>query len=214
MKKKSEKKLVSFANLDLINRLVGDEAIVKNVSESYIIEQRLLDSYTPSSPDLAYQAIHRLYSRFELGNEVQEALYGLFSYCSIPLTRSPYADHCDLENIIKFMQSLDSEPRNLKVYPTDIESDATATPEMWSDFGCYDDLRKSLDSIASLFEYLREEELRKDENEIDYIYTEYMQAQSFTIRRIEKRWKNAPSEDQFAPLYGFILQNWETLKRY
>lgn len=212
MKKKSEKKLVSFTNLELINRLVGDEAAVKNVSESYIIEQRLLASYTPSSEDLAFQAIHRLYSRLQLGNEIQEALYGLFSYCSIPMRNFPFVEHTDLQDIVKFMQTLDSEPRNLKIYTTDPKPDDSS--DVWSDYGCYDDLLKALDSIASLFEYLREEELRKDENEIDYIYTEHLQAQASTMRRILKRWKIAPAEELFSLMYSFILTNWQLLCKY
>ncbi|MEE1256336.1 MAG: hypothetical protein UHN47_07475 [Lachnospiraceae bacterium] len=62
MRKQTDKKLISFSKLSLIDRFVKDEAEIENRSESAIIEAHLLESFLPKERNVRFWTEHYLYS--------------------------------------------------------------------------------------------------------------------------------------------------------
>ena len=47
--KKSNKKLISLAEYDFLDSIIKDEAYCKNLTESAVVEKRLMESYLPQN---------------------------------------------------------------------------------------------------------------------------------------------------------------------
>lgn len=62
MRKQTDKKLISFSKLSLIDRFVKDEAEIENRSESAIIEAHLLESFLPKEKNARFWVENYLYS--------------------------------------------------------------------------------------------------------------------------------------------------------
>lgn len=88
MRQKTEKKLVSFSHLNLINKLVGDDAAANRTTESRAIEDRLLASYLPSNKNGAIWILYRLYD--EENGSLQKAMHAIFSYNGADMINARY----------------------------------------------------------------------------------------------------------------------------
>ena len=77
MRKQTAKKLVSFVNLPLIDRLVKDASEIKNCSESAIIEQHMLDSFLPQEKNARFWCESFLYAE---NGGIGRTLEAIFSF--------------------------------------------------------------------------------------------------------------------------------------
>lgn len=93
------KKLVSFKEHSLINRIVGDEAIRDNCSGSAVIEKHLLDSLLPRNKFSRFLAKNVLYSD---NGSIRETLGRLFDHLS---TCDRVAD----SDVLMLLQYLDGQ---------------------------------------------------------------------------------------------------------
>lgn len=93
---KTEKKLISFVNGNLVNNLIRDKSELNNCSDSAIVEQILLDSMLPKNKDVRKIIINHLYSEAECDN-VKITLYFIFKRCR--------RTHNELEQLVQFARN-------------------------------------------------------------------------------------------------------------
>ena len=78
-RQKTDKKLISFVKLPLIERLVKDEAEFENRSESAIIEAHLLDSFMSQNKNAKFWVENYLYSEDGGIGQTLEAIFSVNS---------------------------------------------------------------------------------------------------------------------------------------
>ena len=62
MRVKTEKKMISLAKPDLINRILKDKSETLNITESAVVEQVLVDNFLPKNSDAKFIVENYLYS--------------------------------------------------------------------------------------------------------------------------------------------------------
>ena len=76
MRVKTEKKMISLAKPDLINRILKDKSETLNITESAVVEQVLVDNFLPKNSDAKFIVENYLYSE---NGSVSKTLSALFS---------------------------------------------------------------------------------------------------------------------------------------
>ena len=188
MRQKTDKKLISFAKLPLIDRLVKDEAEIENRSESAIIENHLLDSFLPENEQARWFVEGYLYGDGERKG-IGATLEAIFSYNAAG-TRGAWSSKYG--NLLPIVQFAHSEQCFCNTIPTGEEN------ELYH-------FRSQLDSICNKFELLAEEAT-------DSSRKYYYEKEAKFARELLKEATNEPQFMRYCNFYQLIIDNWEDLK--
>lgn len=186
MKKTTAKKLISFANIDLIEKLVKDEAIMNNISESAVIEKYLLNSMLPTNKDARFWAINLLYSE---NGDLGKTLKAIFESNSAGIEWK--SKHDNLLPIVEFCKN------QVYLYGSYLTGEEKELPLCLN----------YLDSLANRFHAFAEASA-DDMTKITY------QKESDRIIEYTNELSKNPQYFGLINIYFCILNNWDVLKNW
>lgn len=187
MRKQADKKLISFVNSHLINRLVKDEADIQNRSESAIIENRLLDSFLPDESNARFIAATSLYGD---GGGVGNALEAIFSNNAAGLNHASKYDN--LLPIVEFAHVLSCSSRAI---PTGKERERVH-------------FCSQLDSVATMLEELAADAAAAG----DVVTRVSYQNEAKWARALLEEFETEPQYTRYSNIFQLVLNNWDVLK--
>lgn len=183
MRKKTEKKLVSFTNLRLVDDLVKDEAGLRNISESAVIEERLLDSFLPKNNQARSIVVNFLYAE---DGGIWVALNAVFRQNAAGINwKSVYSNFLPLVNFgydLMLFNGLYVEGSEVELYH----------------------LKSQLDSLAGKFEQLSsiQDDVRE---EWKYI------GDAKYARELLKGLEENPKSINLINVWALIIERWDVL---
>ncbi|UYZ39014.1 hypothetical protein OD350_29440 (plasmid) [Clostridium beijerinckii] len=184
MKQKTDKKLISFTKLPLIDRLVKDEAEKENRSESAIIEIHLLKSFLPEEKNARFWTENFLYSE---NGGIGRTLEAIFATNAAGVNwGSKYDNLLPLVEFAKTQESL------CNTVPTGEEIEL---------HHCC----SQLDSIVTKLEHLTDEETDTAEK---YAY----QKEAKWAKDLLTQLREEPQYSRYVNIYQLLINNWEDLK--
>lgn len=186
MRKQAEKKLISFTNLPLIDRLVKDEAYIENRAESAIIENRLLNSFLPKNETARSIAEFHLYGELQ-ENNIGSTLSAIFSMNAAGTKRAWGSKY---ENLLELVLFARSETVFCNTIPTGEEDP-------------YHHFLSQLDSICHELEFLAE---KADEKK------GYYTKEASYARELLTEAKNEPHFMRYINFYQLVIDNWDDFK--
>lgn len=184
MRKQTDKKLISFLKLSLIDRFVKDEAEIENRSESAIIESHLLDSFFPKEKNARFWTENYLYSE---GGGIGKTLEAIFS------TNAAGTDWgAKYDNLLPIVEFAKTQECFCNTIPTGEEREI---------YHCC----SQVDSVATKLEHLADEATDRTKK---YMY----QKEAKWARDLLKELKEEPQYSSYVNFYQLLLNNWEDLK--
>lgn len=186
MSKKSDKKLISLSNLALLDRLIKDEAELKHLSDSAVIEHHLLLAYLPQNKDARFWIENYLYSD---NGSVRQTLQAVFNFNAAGIEWKSV--HDNLQPLVKFALEQES------LYSSSLTGDEKEL------YHCCSQIELIFSKLAQLADVsLDMEEKMYYKKEMDYI--------SHLLNDL----KESPQSFQIISLYQVLLRNWHMLKGY
>ena len=184
MRKHAEKKLISFTNFPLINRLVKDEAEIENRADSAVIETRLLESYLPSNRKARFLVETCLYCE---NGDIGDTISAIFSLPSATYDIS--LKYGDLRPVLEFAHEQQCLCRTI---PTGKEPEH---PHFCS----------QLDSVATILEDLQKETTSSTQ-QLAYYH------ESKWARDLLEIAQKEPDQLRYSNIYQLVMNNWDALK--
>lgn len=184
MRKQTDKKLISFSKLPLIDKFVKDEAEIENRSESAIIEAHLLESFLPKEKNARFWAEHYLYSE---DGGIGRTLEAIFSVNSAGVNWR--AKYDNLRPLVEFAKTQECFCNTI---PTGDEREL---------HHCC----SQLDSVAIKLEHLADEAADRTKK---YTY----QKEAKWARELWTELREEPQYSRYVNIYQLLLNNWEDLK--
>lgn len=181
-RKQTYKKLISFVNLPLIERLVKDEAEIENRSESAIIEKHLIDSFLPTEKNARCWAMNFLYSE---DGGIGQTLNAVFATNAAGVYLNSRYD-----NLLPIVQFAKTQECFCNTTPNGEER------ELYH-------FCSQLDSVCKRLELLSEE---RPDKKIEYLN------EAEWGRELLKEATNEPQFMRYVNIYQLLLNNWEDLK--
>lgn len=184
MRKQTDKKLISFSKLSLIDRFVKDEAEIENRSESAIIEAHLLESFLPKEKNARFWAENYLYSE---DGGIGKTLETIFS------TNAAGVDWgAKYDNLLPIVEFAKTQECFCDTIPSGEEREL-----------CH--CCSQLDSVATKLEHLADEETDRTKR---YTY----QKEAKCARELWTELSEKPQYSRYVDIYQLLLNNWEDLK--
>ena len=184
MRKQTDKKLISFSKLSLIDRFVKDEAEIENRSESAIIEAHLLESFLPKERNVRFWTEHYLYSE---DGGIGKTLAAIFS------TNAAGVDWgSKYDNLLPIVEFAKTQECFCDTLPTGEEREL---------HHCC----SQLDSVATKLEHLADEATDRTKK---YTY----QKEAKWARELLVELREEPQYSSYVNLYQLLLNNWDDLK--
>ncbi len=184
MRKQTDKKLICFTNLPLIDKFVKDEAELQNRSESAIIEAHLLESFLPQEKNARFWVEHYLYSE---NGGIGKTLDAIFSYNNAGINWNSKYDN--LLPLVEFACAQSSM------------SNATPTGNERERHHCISQFEELVKKLTFLSENATEENAKR------YYKSEVGRANYFLDEL-----KNEPEFVKYFNIFNLIRSNWEDLK--
>ncbi len=186
MSKKSDKKLISLSNLALLDRLIKDEAELKHLSDSAVIEHHLLLAYLPQNKDARFWIENYLYSD---NGSVRQTLQAVFSFNAAGIEWKSV--HDNLQPLVKF--ALDQESL----------CSSSLTGNEKELYHCFSQIELIISKLAQHVDVSSDmEEKMYYKKEMDYI--------SHLLNDLNE----SPQSFQIINLYQVLLRNWHVFKGY
>lgn len=184
MRQKTDKKLISFTKLPLIDRLVKDEAEKENRSESAIIEVHLLKSFLPEEKNARFWTENFLYSE---DGGIGRTLEAIFATNAAGVNWGSKYD-----NLLPLVEFAKTQEFFCNTAPTGEEIEL---------HHCC----SQLDSVVTKLEHLTDEET--DPAEKDAYQKEVKWAKDLLTQLREE-----PQYSRYVNIYQLLINNWEDLK--
>lgn len=192
MRKQTDKKLISFTKLPLIEKLVKDEADIQNRSESAIIENRLLNSFLPAEENARFYAEIYLYN--DCGeNNIKATLSAIFGFNAAG-ARGPFTSRYD--NLRPFVEFARSESVFCNTRPTG--------KEVQLHHFC-----SALDSVCCILEQAANGEGSTLVTVQEAVH--YGQCAKYA-RELLREAKEEPQYMRYINFYTLVLDAWDVLK--
>jgi len=186
MGKDQIKKLVYFNNYRLLKGIIEDEAKVKNISESSVIEKRLIQSYFPSNNDARYWVVAILYDDSDK-NSIGKTLSAIFNFNSAGVNWG--SKHNNLKPLVEFA-------RNQEIivggYPNGEELE----------------LHHCCQQLESIVERI---ERQAGEDDDLWKQNEYTEEGKYG-RELLETLREEPQHCQYLNIYNYVLEHWELLR--
>jgi hypothetical protein len=181
-RRQTDKKLISFLKLSLIDKLVKDEAELMNRSESAIIENHLLNSFLPEERNARFWAENILYCE---DNAIGQTLNAIFGSNAAGINWNSVHD-----NLLPLVKFAHKEGCLCNTVPTGKEE------ELYH-------FRSQLDSVIQKLETLADE---RPEKRFFYL------KESEWAKLLLKGFQESPQNCKYTNIYQLLLNNWEDLK--
>jgi len=181
-RKQTDKKLISFVKLPLIDKLVKDEAELMNCSESAIIENHLLNSFLPEERNARFWAENYLYCK---DNGIGQTLNAIFGCNAAGINWNSVHD-----NLLPLVKFASEEDYFCNTVPTGKEE------ELYH-------FRSQLDSVIRKLETLSDE---RPEKKFFYV------KEAEWAKLLLKKFQESPQNCKYTDIYQLLLNNWEDLK--
>lgn len=184
MRKKTDKKLISFTNLSLVEGLVKDEAELKNCSESAVIESKLMDGFLPKDKNARFIVENYLYS--DEGG-IGKTLEAVFSMNAAGVDWGAKYD-----NLLPLVEFAKMQECLCGTIPTGEKAER---------YHCC----SQLDSVIVKLEHL-------SSKESDMLKKHAYQEEIKWAKMLLKQLQEEPQSIRYANIYQLLLNNWQDLK--
>ena len=182
----TDKKLVSFTNLNLLNRLIKDEAEKENRSESAIIENHLLDVYLPKNSQARFIVEEYLYSEI---SSVEKTLSVIFELNSAGINFGSQYDN--LFPLVEY------------AYEQELSNTTFLTGEEKDIYYIYSQMTSVVLKLKNVLEKVDE-----------YLEREYYLKEIEVAEYLLNQLKEEPDKCNLANVYRLLINNWEVLKSW
>ncbi len=198
MRPETEKKLISFAKSDLINRILKDKSETENITESAIVEKILLERFLTENSD-----INRIISNhiFTEDSDLSQAIQDFVWYFSIGEDGNPRQG--DLRPIISFVINQAIEPSSKAVISRNDELLSRPTT-----FNSFSNTDSHIDSMIFMLEsYMKENELGEAEKTS-------LNRDICELREHYRLFNENPEEIEILAILSSIINYWDILKKW
>lgn len=186
MRVKTEKKLISLAKPDLINRILKDKSETLNITESAVVEQVLVDNFLPKNSGARFIVENCLYSE---NGSVSKTLSALFSDNAAGTRGCWSSRYGNFLPLVMLAQGLS------------VHSEMMLTGEEHE----YHHLCEQMDSVAKKFKLIYDNE---EDSGIKYDLSKEVKASEYLLKEL----KNEPQFIRFVNIYRLLTDNWSYFK--
>jgi len=187
MKPKIQKKTVSFINYELVTKFVADEANYRKMTESQVIEEKVLNAYLPINENGRMWIINYLYDE---NGTLQKALHAIYAYNGADMSCARYQNYLD---IVKFTFDLTLQDTN--------------NIDLSNDLNRLDYILKYMEMLEDRFRYV-EKNCSNASTRFD------MHEAAHMLKFLATQMSTSPDSlnGNFCDIYSLILAYWDEIK--